>query len=175
MYITPVNNQSFTGFRLKGNGAKALAEKFVSNPEYEKTFTRRIINPLKKINTDVIYDGEDVFVKNIFGKKKVTDFVDTDYFMGDKYSVYGIETKSFNNKKIKEHFYIPDGGRSARKTLNDTELTGIPHEFFAAKQIALYENILVDTPKALPAEDAIEAKAKELQFLYGKTIKSSQK
>lgn len=64
------NNYSQTfgmGFRLKGNGAKKLAENFNNscNPvEAEKRFNSLIIEPLKKVKSEVICDGENVFVKS---------------------------------------------------------------------------------------------------------------
>ena len=178
MRVNAVNNQSFTGFKLKGDGVRVLAEKFVNDPQYEKAFMRRIVSPLKNTKTDVIYDGQDVFVKNIFGKRKMSDFAQTDYLGGDKHSVYEVKVKRFGAKKVKqiEDYYIPDGGKGARKVLKDTELTGIPHEFFAAKQIALYEDdILYSNVKQhlhdkMPSEHekAIENKIRNLEFLFGK-------
>ena len=178
MHITPVNNQSFTGFKLKADGAKVLAEKFVNDPQYEKIFMRRIVLPLKNTKTDVIYDGKDVFVKNVFGKRKMSDFAKADYLCGDKHSVYEVVVKRFGDKKFKqiEDYYIPDGGKGARKMLKDTEETGIPHEFFAAKQIALYEDdILYSNVKQhlhdkmpLEHDKAIENKIRNLEFLFGK-------
>ena len=178
MRVNAVNNQSFTGFKLKGDGVRVLAEKFVNDPQYEKVFMRRIVLPLKNTKTDVIYDGKDVFVKNVFGKRKINDFVGNDYLNGDKHSVYKVVVKRFGDKKFKqiEDYYIPDSGNGAKKVLKDTEETGIPYEFFAAKQIALYEDdILYSNVKQhlhdkmpLEHDKAIENKIRNLEFLFGK-------
>ena len=178
MRVTNVNSQSFTGFKLKADGARVLAEKFVNNPDYEKVFMRRIAAPLKNLKTDVIFDGKDVFGKSSMGKKKVTDFAATDYLCGNRHSVYEVFVKRLGDKKINspESYFIPDGGKGARKVLKDSELTGIPEEFLAAKQIALYEDDVlysgirqhINDKSLQKFDNAIENKTRDLEFLFGK-------
>ena len=175
MYITPLNNQSFTGFRLKDGGAKALAEIFVDKPDYEKAFIRNIINPLKKVKTEVIYDGRDVFVKNEFGKRLVKNYAEPDEFGLNKYSVFKVKVQDMSDKKRfrNEDYYIDDGGSGARKTLKNSENTSIPAKFFAAKEIAKYEDDILFPNSAekvsVPTrENLIDDKITELKIKYAK-------
>lgn len=69
MDITSVqNNQSFgMAFRLQGNGAKKIATSIVESKEpkaIEDFFVRQIADPIQKLKSEVIYDGEKVLVKN---------------------------------------------------------------------------------------------------------------
>ena len=61
------NNQSFgMSFKLKGNGAEKIAKSFSNckNVENaEKYFMDYIAKPIQKLKSEVIYDGEKVFVK----------------------------------------------------------------------------------------------------------------
>lgn len=54
-------------FKLKGDGAKKLAEKFhsYSDPSIaEESFVKKFVKPVEKFKSEVIYDGKDVFVKD---------------------------------------------------------------------------------------------------------------
>ncbi len=172
MYITPINSQSFTGFRLKSDGAKVLAELFIDNPEYEKAFVHYIINPLKKCRADVSYNGRDVFVKNEFGKRQVLDFAEINEFGSEKNSVYKVMIKnSITKNKRKEDYYIPDRGKGARRLLANSEKTGIPSEFFAAKEIAEFEDKILFPELNSPIikrEELLKRKTKELKVKYTK-------
>ena len=69
MEITPMqNNQSFgMAFRLQGNGAKKMATSIVESKVPQTTndfFVNQIIEPIQKLKSEVIYDGEKVLVKN---------------------------------------------------------------------------------------------------------------
>ena len=63
------NSQSFgMAFRLKGSGAKQLAEKFhaYSDPKIaEQSFIKDYIKPLQKLSTDFVYDGENLIVHDV--------------------------------------------------------------------------------------------------------------
>ncbi len=62
------NSQNFgMAFRLNGEGAKKLAEKFhnFSDPGIaESYFVKNFVKPVEKFKSEVIYDGKDVFVRD---------------------------------------------------------------------------------------------------------------
>jgi len=58
MKINSINNStSFGRFYVTNKGSQTLARNFIHNPEEEKYFVEKIINPLEKSPVSVIYDG----------------------------------------------------------------------------------------------------------------------
>lgn len=70
MYISPIQNndsQSFGKLTLRNNGAKRLAQYFVmkdSAPSIKNDFFENVAKPINKLESEVVYDGIDVFVEN---------------------------------------------------------------------------------------------------------------
>lgn len=175
MRITPVNNQTFTAFRLKGDGAEKLAKDFIKNPDYEKKFMRLIVKPLSDSSSNVVYDGEKVSVKNnIFGKRIVTGHTEKEHKWGSINSIFEVFARYPHRKTpVAEEYCISDGGKSFRRVLTNHEKYLIPPEFLAAKEIALYEDKLIaDILKQSISQsgkysEAVKNKTKILKSVFG--------
>ena len=77
MNVTPVQNnntQSFgMAYRMKGDTAKRMAKQFNTAifPEAaQENFVNKVLKPLKELTTEVIADGEKVFVEHPVTKQK---------------------------------------------------------------------------------------------------------
>lgn len=173
MIIKRDNNLAFTSFKLKNNGARVLAEKFIKDPSYEENFNKMIIKPLSVLKTSVIYDGSDVFVKNKLGNRKVLDSFEKDSFWGHKNSVFEVYSRFIKDDKYKlESYYIQDGGKSSDRVAKNSQLYGISPKFLIAKEIALFEDKIISKSPKLESVVDIKAqtkdKSKVLKHLYGK-------
>ena len=86
MNISPVqnnNSQSFgMAFHLRGNGAKKLAETFnnTSDPDaVTRYFMERVAEPIQKLKSEVLYDGDKVLVKDTANSGDIVEILDTNY------------------------------------------------------------------------------------------------
>ena len=157
------STQSFgMAFRVKGDGAKKLAETFVDAPNTEKYVMKNIIKPIQDLKTEVIFDGENAVVKtasgreiDVFPKEPVAmpnNAKDIQYVTGD--GVYQV-------------VYSRPKNIASIRTQDPTVKM-----LFNAKEIAkdidakMVEKAYTKT-KNLSREEQIEQKAKQLQDLFG--------
>lgn len=57
------HNPSFGALRLTSYGAAAIAKDLLKRPDLQDSFVKRVVEPLKKCKTDVLYDSSKVHIK----------------------------------------------------------------------------------------------------------------
>lgn len=180
MNITPVNNnQSFgMAFRLKGDAARKLSEKFHTSNDAtaaKNYFMDNIANPIKALKSEVIYDGQKVFVKSP-DKDKAIEVLDNgrNYYypwVSDNYHSINFHVADGDKRVYSVHYDSPQNAKG-----------GIWHEFgnlfdsdlklHCAREIAKDMDIQASKAAARQYEltlkkDAIDKTASELQDIFG--------
>ena len=179
MNVSPVqnnNSQSFgMAFRLKGDGAKKLATLLEEvNSKEASHITDDLIKPIHELKTaDVIYDGKDVMIKPLNNLKSSSWGGDEVLFVTDKRPSVA---NHMNRSSVK--YYV---GKNDYRVVNYPELqelSSLEEKTQLGQKLLNAREIVKDMDKqaAQRAYDAqqvaeknarIDAKAKELQDLYG--------
>lgn len=177
MNVSPVqnnNSQSFgMAFKLKGDGAKKLAtllEEVNSKEAYH--ITEDLIKPIHSSKTaDVIYDGKDVTINPIKNLKSSSWDYDEVMAVSDKKPTYMYASTAKYDLSDSNDFIMVD--YPERKELSSLEeKTSLGQKLLNAREIVQD----MDKRAAKEAYEAqqlaekkarIDAKAKELQDLYG--------
>lgn len=182
MDITPVqNNQSFgMAFRLQGNGAKKIASSIVESKVPQATedfFVKQIAEPIQKLKSEVIYDGEKVLVKNEELKKGSVIEVLDDNHSGFKpfspqearFREFGFHVNVDGERRVYKILY-PEQNRSLSNSL--ALLSGDDCKLVCAREIAkdLDAQLAKKTYEAEAARvkaETIQNTANKLQELFG--------
>ena len=164
MNISPIqnnNSQSFgMAFRLKGDGAKKLATFLEeTNSATNKHVMEDLIKPIDALKTNVVFDGENVLVEGASVSKNSPVVMPGTYDKDLQYVLDGGKVYHVIYNKPKKFIEVFESHPLMQKLFNAREIAK-DMDVQAAKQA--YDGQLVAQKQA-----RIEAKAKELQDLYG--------
>lgn len=182
MEITPMqNNQSFgMAFRLQGNGAKKMATSIVESKVPQTTndfFVNQIIEPIQKLKSEVIYDGEKVLVKNEELKKdSVIEVLDNNMWgyipfspQNARFMEFGFHV-NIDGKECVYKIQYPERNQALNNEL--VLLDGDDCKLLCAREIA--KDLDAQLAKKTYAQEAAREKAEtiknianKLQELYG--------
>ena len=170
------NSQSFgMALKLKGNGAKKLAESFhdAKAPKTaEKIFMEEIAEPIQRLKSEVIYDGKRVLVKDANNPDNVLEVLSSNrdsFHMDEDFSLlYAHVNKDGAGKKYKIHYdsnfdqvydelYSHSGNdlkfRIAREIARDMDAKAAQNAYSASR--------------SAEEQASIDETAKKLQDLFG--------
>lgn len=161
MNIQGINNsQSFgMAFRINGyNGAKRLAQKIhgYNDPKLaEGFFVKDVVKPLEKIKSEVVYDGNDVFVIDGVTKDKYKVLYHGDYRLSKDNGVRSYYVHSNGKEQTVD---VPTSNDEFYKPFSEDEFT-------AGVRIAAYLDSL-DWLRRQHATESVEETAGRLYSLY---------
>ena len=169
------NSQNFgMAFKLKDAGAWKLATNFLNNPKLKEKFMNKIVAPLEKSDSDVIYNGYAAYYKH-----NADDYYSSIIQAGaDKY----VTASNGGAVPYSRNVYRPQDSSKMRYTRDFYDISATNTYFYsieAAKNIAL--NLSAERAgKAVEAYDAaknykapetgktLEEKMQKLNELFGK-------
>ena len=135
------NGQNFgMAFKLKGNGALNLAERFHmhSDPKVaEKAFVDKFISPLQKLKSDVIYDGSHVVVHDAMSAKAY-EVLDKNPTVGkylDKTTI-NYDVKSIGVNKDQNSYGKLYGDDKKLPDISSLKNEGLERKLLIAREIA---------------------------------------
>lgn len=151
-------------FKLKGMGADALAEHFhsFSDPKVaEKAFVKEFVEPLKKLKSDVIYDGSNVVVHDS-KSAKAFEILDakpnTSAYKGKTTMDY--EVKALGVRGNRDSYSILYGNEKDLPDSSKFEFPGFERQLAIAKEIA------ADLDRHIPTVESQKDTANRLKNLY---------
>lgn len=146
-------------FKIQGyNGAKRLAQKIhgYNDPKFaEDIFVRDVVKPLEKIKSEVVYDGNDVFVIDGATKDKYKVLYHGDYRLSKD---NGVRSYSVHRNGKEQTVDVPTSTDEVYKPFSENEFT-------AGVRIAAYLDSL-DMLRRKCATESVEETAGRLYSLY---------